>query len=247
MAPDKAPRIYTYKITFEETRHFYYGVHKEKYYNDPYMGSPVTHKWMWNFYTPEKQILEVFEYSEEGWVEALSRETELIKYFYHTDPYCLNEICSGIYSIKSRGKAGKIGGKKAVETHRKNGTGIFALTQEDRVNRGKKSAETHKKNGTGFFGPEHKEMARKGGITQGNKCYQEKTGIFSLSEEKKRRACSNGGKVGGQKGHYVISEKVWQCTVTGHISTIGGITIYQRNRNIDPSNRIQIKPYSNQK
>lgn len=247
MADNRPPRIYTYKITFEETKHYYYGVHKEKYYGDFYLGSPVTHKWMWNFYTPEKQILEVFDYSEDGWKEALIRETQIIKYFYHADSYCLNEVCSGIYSIKSRGKAGKIGGKKAVETHRKNGTGVFALTKEDRIKRGKKSAETHKNNGTGFFGPEHKEMARKGGITQGNICYSEKTGIFALTEEERLKNCSKGGKTAGKNNYYLITEKVWQCTVTGHISTAGSLTRYQRKRNIDPSERIQIRPYSNQK
>ena len=29
----KSPRIYTYKITFEEVPYYYYGSKKEKYYN----------------------------------------------------------------------------------------------------------------------------------------------------------------------------------------------------------------------
>ena len=63
-------RIYTYKITFEEVPHYYYGVRKEKRVNENYLGTPITHKWMWNFYTPKKQILEVFEYNDEGWKKA---------------------------------------------------------------------------------------------------------------------------------------------------------------------------------
>jgi hypothetical protein len=47
-------RIYTYKITFEEVPYYYWGSHKEKRYNEYYMGSPVTHKWCWDFYTPKK-------------------------------------------------------------------------------------------------------------------------------------------------------------------------------------------------
>ena len=58
-------RIYIYKITFLETPHYYYGVHKEKYFDDEYWGSPITHKWIWNFYTPKKQILEIFDFTNE--------------------------------------------------------------------------------------------------------------------------------------------------------------------------------------
>jgi hypothetical protein len=54
------PRIYTYKITFEEIPHWYWGVHKEKNYGEEYLGSPVTHAWMWEFYTPRVQLLEFF-------------------------------------------------------------------------------------------------------------------------------------------------------------------------------------------
>ena len=60
-----SPRIYLYKITFEEVPYYYYGVHKEKKFDEYYMGSPITNKWCWEFYTPKKQILEVFEFSEE--------------------------------------------------------------------------------------------------------------------------------------------------------------------------------------
>jgi hypothetical protein len=63
-------RIYIYKITFLETPHYYYGVHKEKYFDDEYWGSPITHKWIWNFYTPKKQILQIFDFTNEGYVKA---------------------------------------------------------------------------------------------------------------------------------------------------------------------------------
>ena len=53
----QSPRIYTYKITFEEVPYYYYGVHKEKRFNEEYWGSPHTNKWAWEFYTPKKQIL----------------------------------------------------------------------------------------------------------------------------------------------------------------------------------------------
>ena len=103
----QSPRIYIYKITFEEVLYYYYGVHKEKTFNDYYMGSPVTHKWVWDFYTPKKQILEVFPYTDEGWLEAQKVETRLIKPFYNTDKWCLNENVGGSISLKISRDTGK--------------------------------------------------------------------------------------------------------------------------------------------
>lgn len=101
-------RIYTYKITFEEVPYYYYGVHKEKRFNEEYWGSPVTNKWCWEFYTPKKQILEFFDYSDEGWFDAKEIEDRLIKPVYNTDKYCLNESCGAIRSLKVlREKSGK--------------------------------------------------------------------------------------------------------------------------------------------
>lgn len=94
------PRIYTYKITFEEIPHWYWGVHKEKRYNDGYMGSPVTHKWMWEFYTPKIQILEFFPHTDEGWKEASEIEVRLIKPDLN-NPLCLNENCGSRPSLQS--------------------------------------------------------------------------------------------------------------------------------------------------
>ena len=93
------PRIYTYKITFEEISHWYWGVHKEKRYNDGYMGSPVTHKWMWEFYTPKMQILELFPFTDEGWKEAGTVELRLIRPDLN-NPLCLNEGCGPRVSLE---------------------------------------------------------------------------------------------------------------------------------------------------
>jgi hypothetical protein len=58
----QSPRIYLYKITFEEVPYYYYGVHKEKKFDEYYVGTPVTHKWCWELYTPKKQIQNSLEY-----------------------------------------------------------------------------------------------------------------------------------------------------------------------------------------
>ena len=127
------PRIYTYKINFEEVPYYYYGSKKEKYYNQEYWGSPYTHKWCWQFYTPKKQILEFFEYSDEGWLKAQETEKQLIKPFYRNDKWCLNENCGGKISLKVSSKNGS--------RTKENGTGIFSLTKEERSQNSKKSGK----------------------------------------------------------------------------------------------------------
>ena len=166
----KSPRIYTYKVTFEEVPYWYWGVHKEKKYGEIYLGSPVTHRWMWEFYTPEIQVLEVFE----DWEEALRVEKSLIKPDLN-NPRCLNEHCGGHLSIESRIKGGnkaaemgfgafgrtpekwsedsRRGGRKAKER----GVGVHAPGVASEA--GKQGAETNRKNGTGLCDPEVREKA----------------------------------------------------------------------------------------
>jgi hypothetical protein len=101
----KSLRIYTYKVTFEEAPYWYWGVHKEKKFGEVYLGSPVTHKWMWDFYTPAIQLLEFFPYTDEGWAEALRLEKRLISPDLN-NPLCLNEGCAGVYSLDALRKSG---------------------------------------------------------------------------------------------------------------------------------------------
>jgi hypothetical protein len=132
------PRIYVYIVKFEEIPDWYWGVHKEKKFEEFYLGSPVTNAWKWDFYTPHLKILQEFEYSEEGWKEALNLEERLIRPDLN-NPLCLNEGVGGKCSIRvhqetgrkvfdpsyeksinnrahpSYGKGGKIGGKKACD------------------------------------------------------------------------------------------------------------------------------------
>ena len=104
------PRIYTYKITFEESPYWYWGAHKEKILHEIYFGSPKSNKWCWELCTPCIQILELFEYSDQGWVEARNVEDRLIKPDLNNS-LCLNEAYSGVKSIETCRKAGRIGGK----------------------------------------------------------------------------------------------------------------------------------------
>jgi hypothetical protein len=104
------PRIYTYKITFEEVPYWYWGVHKEKKFGELYLGSPVTHKWVWGFYTPEIRILELFPFTETGWKQACEIENRLILPDLNNS-LCLNERCGPKSSLLSCANGGRIGGK----------------------------------------------------------------------------------------------------------------------------------------
>jgi hypothetical protein len=100
MVPEKGmePQIYLYKITFEEIPDWYWGVHKENHPGEYYMGSPYTHAWKWEFYTPKKQILQYFTYSAEGYRRAKLVEDRLIRPDLN-NLFCLNENVGGQYSL----------------------------------------------------------------------------------------------------------------------------------------------------
>jgi general stress protein YciG len=219
----QSPRIYLYKITFEEVSYYYYGVHKEKTYNEYYMGSPVTHKWVWDFYTPKKQILQLFDFTDEGWLEANLVEDRLIKPFYNTDKWCLNESCGGIISLNLRRKYGKAN----VE----NKTGFCGRSKEKMSEDGRKGGEimgqVHKENRTGVCGLQIEER-RKIGKKGGTKTYKEGTGCFSLTPEERSEVTR---KVNNQR---------WMCIETGYITAAGPLSNYQRARGIDTSKRKRI-------
>jgi hypothetical protein len=232
------PRIYTYKITFEEVPYYYYGVHKERKYNETYWGSPITNKWCWEFYTPKKQILEVFEYSDEGRMEAHNVEQRLIKPFYNTDKWCLNANCAGMISLEVARKIGT----KLYEERR----GVHSFTVEERRQIGRKTYES----GKGCFSV---PLERK--IEIGRKMYEEKIGcfsvppevrveiskklcaekrgIYSLTDEQKFERSSRAGKN--------TSSQKWMCEETGYVTNAGALTVYQGNRGIDTSKRKRIE------
>jgi hypothetical protein len=236
------PRIYVYKITFLEVPYYYYGVHKEKYFNEEYWGSPITHKWVWDFYTPKKQILQFFDFTDEGWLEAQSIERRLIKPSYNTDRFCLNEHCGGNFSLNTRRK----NGEKTVKIHKELKIGLYGLTIEQRKENSKKMVE--EKRGCHKLTKEEKSIKAKNRskIDLKNECgihknvkengkkgaevnRKNKTGLFSFTPEYRSNITK---KTNAQK---------WKCTVTGYVSNAGALSNYQRHRGIDTSNRIKIE------
>ncbi len=192
----QSPRIYIYKITFEEVLYYYYGVHKEKKFNEYYMGSPVTHKWAWDFYTPKKQILQFFDYTDEGYCEARELETRLIKPFYSIDKWCLNENSGGKFSLDVVRKIGK--------THFENKTGLFSLSKEERSKLSKEIIERHRKNKVGLFAMSREEIINAAKMG-GQKSFEMKTGVFSLTQEQKLKINEKLKKE--KRGIYSISKE----------------------------------------
>jgi len=249
----QSPRIYIYKITFEEVLYYYYGAHKEKVFDEEYWGTPVANKWCWKLYNPKKQILQLFDYSGEGWLEALEVEKRLIKTFYKTDKWCLNENCGGILLLKQCSEAGKIGGKVTQER----GIGLFSLTREERIELGKRTYWEGK--GLGILTPEQRiENAKKysilAGSVSGKNHKKNKTGIFSIEPEQHSQNSKKGGTKTKELGVGIFAippEKVqernkknalqrWECLETGFVTNAGNLTKYQRARGIDTSKRQRI-------
>lgn len=142
------PRIYTYKITFEEVPFYYYGSKKEKVFNEQYLGSPKTNRWYWNTYTPKKQILEIFDYTDEGYRQCREIEYRLIKHSIN-DPLCLNAGYFGYYRPTSFTKERKEKISQALKGR--------SLSQEMKA----KLSEIRKGAKNGMFGKNHTEETKR--------------------------------------------------------------------------------------
>lgn len=172
------PRIYTYRVKFQDTPFYYWGVHKERVFGEEYLGSPVTNRWAWDFYYPELEILEVFPCSEEGWLTAGKIERRLIKPCLD-DPYCLNENCGGLISFDALARRSKEGLARG---------GSAAL---------KKAIERN---------PNHQsEAGRKGGIKGGARSKELKVGICGISTEERRM---RGKEVAAQRWECLVTGHV---------------------------------------
>ena len=94
--------------------------------------------------------------------------------------------------IKNAAKGGRKGGLHAQETHKKNGTGLFApgmgmqakggrsSSREQKQAAGRKASATHKKNGTGWFAPENRSKAAEGGRKSTHLRWHVNRGITSM-------------------------------------------------------------------
>lgn len=189
--------IYVYKITFLEVSHYYYGVHKEKVSNEKYWGSPVTHKEYWKKYTPQKEILQIFDFNDDGWDLARKIEEEYIKPVYNTDPYCLNEHCGGKISLQILRENGRKIGHKISKYLIENKLGIHGWTKEQFVENGRKRGNRAYELGIGIHSLTP-EQRKENGKKAGNRAYELGVGIHALTPEQKGEAGKIGGKIGGK-------------------------------------------------
>ncbi len=215
----QSPRIYLYKITFEEVPYYYYGVHKEKYFNEEYWGSPQTHKWVWDFYTPKKQILQVFPYTDEGWLEAQKVEKRLIQPVFNTDKWCLNESCGGNISLECLSRSGN----KSKEL----GVGVHGRTKKQMDEDARKGGNKAKELGVGVHARTPEKMSENGKMG-GKKSAKLCLGAHRLTKEERQEIVA---KTNSQK---------WMCLETEYITTSGPLTAYQRRRGINTSKRKRI-------
>jgi len=236
----KNPRIYTYKVTFEEIPYWYWGVHKEKKYGESYLGSPCTHKWMWDFYTPHIQILEVFPHTEEGWKEAQEVEKRLIRHDL-SNFQCLNENCGGKVSLSVCIRVG--------EENVERGRGVFSPSYQG----SDKHRQTGRKSGgrvgpinvekkRGVFSDDYQgtDKHRETGRRSGAQAVKDKTGIHS-EEWKQSEEYKQTKRTAGKKGGKSTSSQVWESTVDGYRNTASFVALHNKRRGWDPNARVRVK------
>jgi hypothetical protein len=218
------PRIYTYKITFEEIPHWYWGVHKEKKFGELYLGSPVTHRWMWEFYTPRVQFLEFFPFSEEGWAEVKAVEDRIIKPDLN-NLLCLNERYGGITSLYVLRRTAL----RQHEAKDENGKSLMGIDNAKRLN--------------GIIHAERDERGKSlHGVRQGIRLHAQRDEhgrslhVMKLHSQKNNLGKSITATLNAQK----TNSQRWQCLITGKVTNSGALTRWQRSRNIDTSLRVRL-------
>jgi hypothetical protein len=159
--------------------------------------------------------------------EAFKHEKYMIAVFGRID------LGTGILHNKTDGGEGSSGAIrseewkrniiKADEIHRKNQTGIYAITPEKR----KEIDLFCKENEIGIYAltdDERKELGRK----SGKYCKENRLGIFAETKEDRSRRTTQ------------TNYQKWMCLETGFITNAGNLSRYQMRRGIDKSKRVRI-------
>ena len=80
----------------------------------------------------------------------------------------------------------------------------------------------------------NKENGAKGCHAAGRSTFEKGVGLFAMSDEAKDAR--------NKKGASIINSTQWMCLETGHLSTSGPLTKWQRKRGIDPLRRVRLTP-----
>lgn len=128
---------------------------------------------------------------------------------------------------------------KAVEMGRHEGWGH--VPKETLVENGRRTSAKLMAEKRGIHGatPEqrsawNKVNGSKGCHAAGRSTLEKGVGLFGMTEAEKDAR--------NRKGASVINSIQWMCLETGHISTSGPLTKWQRKRNIDPTRRVRLTP-----
>ncbi len=245
----KSPRIYTYKVTFEEIPDWYWGAHKEKKYEEFYLGSPDTHAWKWEFYTPCLEILELFPHTNEGWIEARKVEDRCILPDLN-NPLCLNEHVGGCMSLD----ACRRGAKKTNEIIHAERDALGRSVQGVK-NSGRLLAEKDDlgrsvsavKGGIAAH-QEKDDLGRSvNGVKNAKRLHEEKDDLGRsvqgvknakrLHEEKDDLGRSVNGVKNAEKTH----KQIWESTMDGFRSHSGAVAQHNKANGWDPSARVRIQ------
>ena len=183
------PRIYTYKVTFEEVPYWYWGVHKERKLRELYLGSPKTHKWMWEFYTPKIQILEFFPFTDEGWEQACAVEKRLILPDLN-NPLCLNENCGGHISLVILRESSKKLHRKRLPDGR-SALGVYLANQSH-----KEKTEEGKSKHAIEMGKKGSEQTHKVKNEEGKSVNAVRVGLITMQEKNEDGKSVHAVKVG---------------------------------------------------
>lgn len=154
---------------------------------------------------------------------------------------------------EDRIKTGKIAGKKGGKRTKELGVGLFSLTKEQRQEHASKMGKLTYELGTGIHALTI-EQRREIGKKAGQKTYELGIGVHSLTPEqrsengKKSAETNKKNKTGlygitpeqRRENNKKISSQKWMCLETGHISTPGGLGMYQKARGIDTTKRVRI-------
>ena len=130
-------------------------------------------------------------------------------------------------------KIGKLGAEKNLELKNEEGKSINAVKGGQ-----KSSASLHKEKdeqGRSLHAMRtlvkaHQKKDENGKSIVSTKCHQQKDELGR----------SVHAVTAGRKGLETINSRKWKCLVTGHISTAGPLSLYQRARGIDTSLRIRV-------
>ena len=219
--------IFLYKVTFEETKEFYWGIHLQRKEDDGYIGSPVTHAWKWDFYTPKLDILHYFEPTEEGWDKACLIENQVIRPDLN-NPLCLNEHIGGNPSIEAM----KRGSRKGNEVNKKNGTGIYALASKQRQEFGRRGGKNSPEGHHSKMGKKSHENRKQ--KVESYKSHQTKAGKAggrvggSRNTDSQQVARKRNGDISAAK----TNSQLYECLVTGKVTTPGALSNFQKKEGI---------------